>query len=96
MLQIATLRHRDETGRREDISGIANIETDPFLEDPRFLEVVCRADKETVIAVHVFGGIVAETESGNELPASSPLLIQECVRPETRPEKPPGTRSQSE
>jgi len=95
VLQVAALRHRDETGRREDRSGIADIETDPFLEDPGLLEVVCGAGKETVIAVDVFGGIVAETESGNELPASRPLLIQESVRPEARPEKPPGARAQS-
>ncbi len=69
VLQIAALRHRDETGRREDRSGIADIETDPFLEDPGLLEVVCGAGKETVIAVDVFGRIVAKTESGNELPA---------------------------
>ena len=61
VLQVAALRHRDETGRREDRSGIADIETDPFLEDPGLLEVVCGADKETVIAVDVFGGVVAET-----------------------------------
>ena len=62
VLQVAALGHGDETGRREDRSGIADIETNPFLEDPGLLEVVCGADKEAVIAVDVFGGIVAETE----------------------------------
>ena len=44
-------------------------------------------DKETVIAVDVFGGVVTETESGDQLLATHPLLIDESIAPKAWPEK---------
>src|SRR6202035_379644 len=56
-------------------------------------EVVGRADKETVIAVNVLGGVVSKTERRDQLLVSHPFLIDESIAPEARPEEATTTRS---
>ena len=84
---VSSMRYGHKARRRKDRSRIADIEANSLFKNPWRREVVSRADKETVIAVNVLGGVVSETERSYQLFVAHPLFVDEAISPEARPEK---------
>src|SRR5262245_31641443 len=90
VLLVPAVRHRDERTGGGDVAGLADVVVEAGLDDPGRLEVVRRPDEEVVVVVHVLGVVVAEPDGGDELLAVQPLLAEEGVDADLRPEEAPG------
>src|SRR4029077_17368114 len=84
---IPSTGHCHETGRRKDRARIAEVEIDPFFDDPRFLKVVRAAEIEAVVTMHIFGRVVTKARSRDPLFPSQPFFVQESIGTISRPEE---------
>src|SRR5437764_12244751 len=69
---------------RKHLAGIANIETNSILQDPRFAEVIGSSHEEAMVPVRVFCLIVTKPCCRNELLSSHPFMAEECISAKTR------------